>query len=260
MSPNSEIIEDNDSHLKLEEIRKYMKLTKKSREKKSNEKNKNEDKDKDDIYEVNDYKYKNRSYQTQNNFRNKKKFSNENIRVEKSNSKKVLSDIKRNKDNTDDNNNKNTKNNLSKKGRIQNTKNINNNIVFSDNKKQNISLPYKYDIYPNRRIFKTYKKLIKNIITEDKRIYININYYFLAKNKKPSITRYNFVHPCDKITISLIGNNINKLKTSNLKVNLPEIKEEEGKNQKIDSKEKKENETKSIYQRYKKKRNNNFET
>jgi predicted S18 family serine protease len=75
LSPNSEIIEDNDSHLKLEEIRKYMKLNKKSREKKSNEKNK----DKDDNYEINDYKYNNRSYQTQNKLRNKKESTNENL-------------------------------------------------------------------------------------------------------------------------------------------------------------------------------------
>ena len=259
LSPNSEIIEDNDSLLKLEEIRKYMKLNKKSREKKSNEKNK----DKDDNNEINDYKYNNRSYQIQNKLRDKKESSNENIRVEQSNSKKVLSDIKRNKDNTDDNKNKNTKDKMSKKGRIQNIKNINNNKVFSDNKKQNISLPYKYEIYPNRKIFKTYTKLIKNIITEDKRIYININYYFLTRNKKPSITRYNFVHPCEKITINLIGNSNNKLKTSNIKVNLSEIKEEEGKNQKIYSKNKKddlETNHKSVYQRYKKKRNNNIET
>ena len=256
MSANSEIIEDNDNHLKLNEIRKYMKLTKKSREKKSNEKDKNIYKD--NTYEINDYKYNNRSYQTQNKSRNKKESSTENIRANISNSNNTINYINRNKDNID--NNKNIKSKRSKMGRIQNIKNINNNKVFSDNKKANISLPYKYDIYPARKLFKTYTKLIKNIITEDKRIYININYYFLPRNKKSSITRYNFVHPCDKITISLIGNNNNKLKTSNLKVNLPEIKEEEGKNQKIDSKEKKDDETKSIYQRYKKKRNNNFET
>jgi len=261
MSANSEIIEDNDSHLKLDEIRKYMKLKKKSREKKSNEKDKNKIKDKDNTYEINDYKYNSISYQTQNKSRNKKESSTENVIDKKSNSKNVLSDKNKNKDIIDCiDNEKNSKNKKSKKGRIQNIKNINNNKVFSDNKKQNISLPYKYDIYPTRKIFKTYTKLIKNIITEDNRIYININYYFLTRNKKPSMTRYNFVHPCEKITICLIGNNKNKLKASNLKVNLSEIKEEEGKNQKIDSKEKKDDETKSIYQRYKKKRNNNVET
>lgn len=243
MSVNSELLEDNDNHLKLDEIRKYMKLSRKSRENKSNKKEKNKDKEND--YEINDYKYNNKSYRRS---RNIKETSN------------LLSDINSNKDNSD--NNKNTK---IKMGRIQNIKNFNNNKVFSDNKKQNISLPYKYDIYPARKIFKTYTKLIKNIITEDKRIQININYYFLPRNKKLSKTRYNFVHPCEKITICLIGNKTNKsrhkLKTSNLKVDLSEIKEEEGKNKKIDNKEKldEKNNQKSIYLRYKNKRNKNVE-
>jgi hypothetical protein len=232
-----------------------MKLTKKSREKKSNKKGKNKNKDKDNNYENND----NISYQTQNKSINKKETSTENISVEKSNSKKSLNDINLNKYNTDNtyknDSNKNTKNKINKMDRIPNIKNFTNNKVFSDNKKENISLPYKYDIYPSRKIFKTYTKLIKNIITEDKRIYININYFFLERNKKPSMKRYNFVHPCDKISICLKGDNINKLKISNLKENLSEIKEEEGKSQKIDSKEKMDEKTnhKSVYQRYKKK-------
>ena len=259
---NSFTTRADDNHLKLEEIRKYMKLTKKSREKKSNKKGKNKNKDKDNNYENND----NISYQTQNKSINKKETSTENISIEKSNSKKSLNDINLNKYNTDNtyknDNNKNIKNEKNKMGRIPNIKNFANNKVFSDNKKENISLPYKYDIYPSRKIFKTYTKLIKNIITEDKRIYININYFFLERNKKPSIKRYNFVHPCDKISICLKGDNNNKLKISNLKENLSEIKEEEGKSQKIYSKEKMDEKTnhKSVYQRYKKKQNKNVET
>jgi len=265
MSANSEIMEDNDSHFNLDEIRKYMKLTKKGIEQKSNEKNKKKDKDK--IYEINDYNYNNRINQKQNMPRNKTETSNENIRDEKLDSNNASSYINANKYNTDKtDDNKNTKEKMNKMGKIRNIKNINNNKVFSDNKKQNISLPYKYDIYPSRKIFKTYTKLIKNIITEDKRIHINIHYYFLPKNKKSSIARYNFVHPCEKIEICFIGistnKSNNKLKSSNLKAKLSEIKEEDGKSQKLESKENVDEKSihKSIYQRYKNKRNNNIET
>jgi hypothetical protein len=69
--------------------------------------------------------------------------------------------------------------------------------------------------------------LIKDISTRDKRIHININYYELIRRNKPVRFRYNFLHKSEKISITLLGNMINKIFPSKSKFILSAIQEEE---------------------------------
>ena len=111
---------------------------------------------------------------------------------------------------------------------------------------QNIYSPNKHIIYYSRtndnrhkkkeiyKKIKVYSMLIKNIMTKDKRIHININYFFY-KNKKSSLKRYNFLEPSEKFSLNIIcssNNNYKKISDKNLKMKLSEIKEEDHSNTK----------------------------
>ena len=74
--------------------------------------------------------------------------------------------------------------------------------------------------------------LIKNIVTKDKRININIYYYIISQKNKPSQKMYNSLTKSDNCSLSLFGD-VNKRKNnvSKLKFRLASIKEEDVSNQ-----------------------------
>ena len=136
--------------------------------------------------------------------------------------------------------NNNKENNITKNKTVMNkinTSNKNNKIInynypIPTNSKNNSPTKNKNNIYysKNSKINFT-STIIKNIMTKDKRIYINIYYYTFSK--KNNIIRKRFHNLCksENISITLLAVEQKKNKLTNLKLILSSIKEEDISNQ-----------------------------
>ena len=148
------------------------------------------------------------------------------------------------KKNTNNNDDKNTlKGRVNFYRRYKNIRNKNNNNNDKNDKNAN---NYNYRIIqPNPKLNNTPRQnnqnstddafipiLIKNIVTKDKRININIYYYIISQKNKPSQKMYNSLTKSDNCSLSLFGD-VNKRKNnvSKLKFRLASIKEEDVSNQ-----------------------------
>ena len=86
------------------------------------------------------------------------------------------------------------------------------NIYYSNYNSKKIIKKNKTISNVNRNRNKIFSIIIKNIVTKDKRIYININYYFLFRKTKPLIKRYDLLSPCNNFSINLVGDKKNDKK------------------------------------------------
>ena len=120
------------------------------------------------------------------------------------------------------------KNNTSNK----NNKIINYNYPIPTNSKNNSPTKNKNNIYysKNSKINFT-STLIKNIMTKDKRIYINIYYYTFSKKNNFIRKRFRNLCKSQNISITLLAVEQKKNKLTNLKLILSSIKEEDLSNQ-----------------------------
>jgi len=236
-------------------------------EKSKNDNNENKDKDTDINIDIkSDYIREGRTgmlRKNKNRFNSKKNFLN--ITTDENKNKKLIkdkADTNANTSNTTNNlnndkneeknlqkvkvninlklMNNNKENNITKNKTVMNkinTSNKNNKIInynypIPTNSKNNSPTKNKNNIYysKNSKINFT-STIIKNIMTKDKRIYINIYYYTFSK--KNNIIRKRFHNLCksENISITLLAVEQKKNKLTNLKLILSSIKEEDISNQ-----------------------------
>ena len=236
-------------------------------EKSKNDNNENKDKDTDINIDIkSDYIREGRTgmlRKNKNRFNSKKNFLN--ITTDENKNKKLIkdkADTNANTSNTTNNlnndkneeknlqkvkvninlklMNNNKENNITKNKTVMNkinTSNKNNKIInynypIPTNSKNNSPTKNKNNIYysKNSKINFT-STIIKNIMTKDKRIYINIYYYTFSK--KNNIIRKKIYNLCksENISITLLAVEQKKNKLTNLKLILSSIKEEDISNQ-----------------------------
>ena len=117
------------------------------------------------------------------------------------------------------NKSKNLKNNDGKKNLYEIKDNNNRTEALSKNKKNNIYYSNKPE---NEKLFYV---MIKNIVSRDGLIHLNINYYFLNQFNKSLKKRYNFLQKSKTSSISILSNKKDGKKSVNFR--LSSIKEEE---------------------------------